>query len=340
MADPTQQNSINQGDPLSDVLETIRLRGAVFFLWEPTFPYAQGVANGKKLAPFVAPGADQVISYHIVTEGPCWGAVTGEEPVRLVTGDILLLPQGDAYTISNEPQLPRPEDEGPSVEFFRSMAAGEMPAVIRGGGDCQEQNKLICGFLGCDMRPYNPLLGTLPRLIRLPAPEVANDPLSSLIEYAISESAQDRGGERCLLLRLSELMFVEVLRRYLRTMPASAAGWLDGLRDPVVGKALNLLHQQIARPWTLEMLASQVGISRSALAERFTQIVGEPPMQYLTRWRMQAAAGRLAAGGNKVYAVAREVGYDSEAAFSRAFKRATGVTPKQWREQRSKIGQD
>ena len=334
MTDQPQQNSANEGDPLSDVLETIRLRGALFFLWEPTFPYTQAVANGRKLAPFVAKGADQVISYHIVTEGPCWGAVNGEEPMRLETGDILLLPHGDAYAIANEPHFPSPEAEEASVEFFRLMAAGELPAVILGGGEGPEQNKLICGFLGCDMRPYNPLLGTLPRLIRLPAPKEPDDPLSSLIDFALSESAKDQGGERCLLLRLSELMFVQVLRRYLRSMPSNGSGWLDGLRDPVIGRALNLLHQQLARPWTLEQLGNKIGISRSALAERFTQIVGEPPMQYLTRWRMQTAAQRLADGNSKVYAVAKEVGYDSEAAFSRAFKRATGITPKGWRDQR------
>lgn len=323
------------GDPLSDVLETIRLRGGVFFLWEPSWPYATGVANGAKFAPLVVPGADQIISYHIVTQGPCWGTVSGEEPVRLETGDILLLPRGDAYVIANEPRFPTAEDEATSVEFFRMMAAGEIPPVVVDGGGGPGGNKLICGFLGCDMRPFNPLLGTLPRMIRLPAPRDA-DPLAPLIDFALTESRQDRGGERSLLRRLSELMFVEVLRRYLRNAPDGGRGWLMGLRDPVVAKALNLLHRRIAHPWTLDSLASEVGTSRSTLAERFAQAVGEPPMQYLTRWRMQAAARQLADGVSKVYAVARDVGYESEAAFSRAFKREVGVTPKAWREQRAR----
>lgn len=328
---------LQDGDPLSEVLETIRLRGAVFFVWEPSWPYSTGVANGASFAPLVVPGADQIISYHIVTEGPCWGAVTGEKPVRLESGDILLLPRGDAYVIANEPRFPAAEDEAASVEFFRMMAAGEIPSVVVDGGGGPGGNKLICGFLGCDMHPFNPLLNTLPRIIRIPAPADANDPLSSLIDFALSESRQAQGGERSLLRRLSELMFVEVLRRYLRSDSATS-GWLSGLRDPLVGRALGVFHRHLDKPWTLKSLACEIGSSRSTLAERFTRIIGEPPMHYLTRWRMQAAAHRLADGETKVYAIAREMGYESEAAFSRAFKRVVGESPKEWRSKIKIIG--
>lgn len=330
--DDNMASLVQDGDPLSDVLETIRLRGAVFFLWEPSWPYAMSVANGGKFASLVVPGSDQIISYHIVTEGPCWGAVHGEEPVRLETGDVLILPRGDAYVIASEPRSPMAEDEAASLEFFRMMAAGSIPPVVVDGGGGPGGNKLICGFLGCDMRPFNPLLGTLPRMIRIPAPEEDTDPLSSLIEFALTESRQGRGGERSLLRRLSELMFVEVLRRYLRSTPTDDSSWLVGLRDPVVGKALDLLHRRITERWTLEKLANEIGTSRSTLADRFSQSVGEPPMQYLTRWRMQAAARQLADSASKVQAVAQDVGYESEAAFSRAFKRVVGVTPKAWRD--------
>lgn len=319
------------GDPISDVLDTIRLQGAVFFLWEPGWPYGIGVADGRTLSRDVLQGTDCIVSYHIVTQGPCWAAVNDEPPIRLETGDTLVLPRGDAYKIANTPQYPTPEDSAASIEFFRSMAAGDVPPVVRDGGPGPEKNKLICGFLGCSMGPYNPLLSTLPRILRVPAPVDGDDPLSSLISFALTESRQARGGERCLLMRLSEVMFIEVLRRYLRSGAGPFSGWLAGLHDPLVGRAVALLHRHMDATWTLEALASKVGASRSTLAERFSQAIGLPPIQYLTRWRMQVAANRLRDTTAKVHVIANEVGYDSEGAFSRAFKRVVGVAPREWR---------
>jgi len=308
------------------------MRGALFFVWEPFWHYATGVPDAEQFGGLILPGARQIVSYHIVTEGPCWAAVDGEAPVRLETGDILLLPHGDAYCMSSEPSTPAAAHDPEALEFFRRMAAGEIPPVVVDGGDGPEHNRLICGFLGCERQPFNPLLDGLPRLVRLPALRDAADPLSPLIEFALSESRQARGGERCLLMRLSEVMFVEVLRRYLRSAPAEDSGWLVGLRDPLVGRALDLLHRRPAFQWTLERLAGELATSRSTLAERFAGLVGDPPMQYLARWRMQLAARRLADGHDKVYTIARDVGYESEASFSRAFKRRVGVSPRQWRE--------
>jgi len=319
-------------DPMSDVLETIRLRGALFFLWEPAAKFGIGVANGEKLGKHILPGTDCLISYHIVTQGPCWAAVNGEAPILLETGDILVLPRGDAYKIASSPQYPNSEDEINSIEFFKSMASGIIPPVVSEPATGTDNSKLICGFLGCDLRPYNPLLSTLPRMIRIPAPTDDNDPLSSLVEFALSETRQARGGERCLLLRLSEVMFVEVLRRYLRSNIKTGSGWLDGLVHPVVGRALDHLHRDLSRNWNLQSLADAAGTSRSTLADHFTRLVGIPPMQYLTNWRMQVAANRLMETTLKIYAISSEIGYDSEAAFSRAFKRVIGVSPKAWRE--------
>jgi len=322
-------------DPLSDVLETIRLRGALFFLWQPSWPFGVGVADGQKLCRHIVPGTDCVISYHIVTKGPCWAAVHGEPPLRLETGEILVLPRGDAYKIADKPLYPSATDETASIEFFKSMARGEIAPLVTDGGPGPGESRLICGFLGCNLRPFNPLLSTLPRMIRIPAPADARDPLTPLIEFALSESNQSRGGERCLLMRLSEVMFVEVLRRYLRLNSDFGGSWMDGLTHPVVGRALALLHRDLAHPWTLRELAQRSGASRSTLAEQFNQIIGTPPMQYLTHWRMQAAATRLLDRNTKVYTVACEVGYESEAAFSRAFKRVVGQTPTAWRDRKA-----
>lgn len=336
-ASETQQQGDPVQDPMSDVLDTIRLRGAVFFLWEPSWPYGIGVVEGTILSRYLLPRTDTTVSFHIVTKGPCWGAVEGEEPIRLDTGDTLVLPRGDAYKIANEPLYPTAEDKASSIEFFQQMACGEHPSVIRGGGPGPKRSGLICGFLSADMRPFNPLLSTLPRIMRVPAPDDGQDPLSSLIAYALSESRKNQGGERCLLLRLSEVMFVEVLRRYLRNAPTSNSGWLDGLRDPIVGNALSLMHKHVSESWTIEKLANAIGTSRSTLSEKFTKLVGEPPMQYLTNWRIQIAANRLSDKSAKLFGIAHEIGYESESAFSRAFKRVTGQTPNQWRKQRSNI---
>jgi AraC-like DNA-binding protein len=190
----------------------------------------------------------------------------------------------------------------------------------------------VCGFLGCDERPYNPLLTALPRVIHLSAAGSQATPgwLGILLNIAVSESGGARAGSENVLARLSELMFVEAIRRYIERLPPAQSGWLAGLRDPVVGQALAALHGQAREPWTVERLARLVGASRSAFAERFTEMVGQPPMQYLALWRMQLAS-RLLAEGRPVAAVAAAVGYESEAAFSRAFKKLVGQAPATWR---------
>jgi AraC-like DNA-binding protein len=201
------------------------------------------------------------------------------------------------------------------------------------GASDGEPVHLVCGFLGCDARPFNPLLAALPRVIRVS--DRAGGAIAAFVQFAVAESKAPRIGGECVLGRLSELMFVDVVRQYLETLPEDRTGWLAGLREPFVGRALTALHQSPARDWTLELLAREVGLSRSALAERFAQLVGHPPMQYLANWRMQLAANHLLSGMDSVAQVAERVGYESEAAFSRAFKKAVGVPPSHWRKHRS-----
>jgi AraC-like DNA-binding protein len=207
------------------------------------------------------------------------------------------------------------------------------PLEIKLRGSARQVAEVVCGFLGCDARPFNPLIANLPRVLHVRAdsdPQSAH--LSSLIALTLAEASEKRAGGESVLARLSELMFIEVVRRHLRKLPPEQEGWLAGLRDPVVGRALSLLHARPSFGWTLEKLARAASLSRSALADRFKQFVGQPPMQYLANWRMQIAAGRLAEGNANVAAVAYEVGYGSEAAFSRAFKKLVGVPPAAWRE--------
>jgi AraC-like DNA-binding protein len=321
-----------EADPLSDVLRTVRLTGAVFFLVDASAPWTASAPLGKTLAPLILPGAQQIVSFHVVTEGRCFAELDGRPPVPLEAGDVILIPHGDSYALTSTPGAAAsiPADEVSA--FFREMAAGRLPPIVTEGGGGRDRIRVVCGFLGCDVAPFNPALASMPPLVLLRRPErPTTDRLDHLIEFALSESREARSGSRCVLLRLSELMFVEVVRRHLSTQTSAGTGWLAGLRDPDVGRAIARIHEQPALGWTLESLAREVGVSRSTLAERFTHMVGHPPMQYVARWRMQLATRLLAERNAKVSAIAAEVGYASEAAFSRAFRKIVGASPSAWR---------
>ena len=327
--------SHHKSDTLSDVLEVVRLTGALFFLVDARTPWVAEAPSSPHLVPVILPSAQHVVSYHVVTEGPCWCESPGQAPLRLETGDVLIVPHGHAYQLASVCGLRTGWTMDDALGWFRAMAKGDLPFVVTEGGNGSERIRLVCGFLGCDALPFNPVLTTLPSLLRVRVHGDSALRLKSLLEFAVAESSQARAGSRSVLLRIAELVFVEVLRSYLTTASEGEASWLGGLRDPVVGRALARLHAEPARPWTLPELAREVGASRSVLAERFTSFVGHPPMLYLTRWRVQLAASRLAAGAAPVSAVAEEVGYESEAAFCRAFKKVTGATPASWRSGRS-----
>jgi AraC-like DNA-binding protein len=253
--------------------------------------------------------------------------------MRLEAGDVFVVPHGDPYNMASDPE-PRNGMSGDAVlEFFRHMATQSGPLEVTEGGGGPQRAHIVCGFLGCDIRPFNPVLEALPRSLHLRHHEGSRtgDRLSQLVDLALAESRDVQPGSRCALLQLSELLFVEVVRRYLSSMAADQGGWLAGLRDPVVGHALALLHGRPADPWSLDRLAREIGVSRSLLAGRFTEMTGQPPMRYLTRWRIQLACRMLANDSAKVSKVALDVGYESEAAFSRAFKALAGTSPAAWR---------
>lgn len=318
-------------DPLSDVLRNVKLTGALFFVVDASTPWCVDVPHTDHYRPVLLRRARHLISYHVVVEGRGYASVPGREPVAFETGDILVFPHGDAYRMESASGVSPEFDREEMVGFFREMAAGRLPFVVREGGGGDPPARFICGFLGCDARPFNPLLSHLPRLLLVKRPADRTDLLGGLIDLTIAEARHSRSGGACVRLGLSELLFVEAIRRHLEALPGERTGWLAGLRDPVVGRALGLLHGRPHDSWSLEALAGEAGISRSVLAERFTTLVGQSPMQYLTHWRMQLAARLLADTDAKIGAIAFDVGYRSEAAFSRAFKRVVGVSPAAWR---------
>ena len=319
-------------DALSEVLAAVHLSGSIFFEVTAKSPWVAEAPPAARIAPQVAPGAQHAIEYHVVTAGSCWISLVGDnatEPVKLNEGDIVVVPHGDPHVVSSAPGM-RAE---PNLEVYGKP--GEHVAVpfqLQTGGDGPSETRLICGFFSCDVRPFNPLLESLPRFMRFGRDSLASHSLlDEFIRFATAEMGNKRAGSQSVLNRLSELMFVEIIRLYMDQLVGSNTGWLAGLRDPLVGRALTLLHARPSHAWTLEQLASEAAASRSVLADRFNDLVGYPPIQYLTRWRMQIAARRLMDPGARVAAVAHEVGYDSEAAFSRAFKKFVGQSPGQWR---------
>jgi len=311
-------------DPLSDVLQSVRLTGAVFYLVDCVAPWAAETPALDEAAGALLPGAEHVFAFHAVVAGECWAGPTGEAPRRLVAGDFVAFPRGEAHRLASAPGL----RAAPDPAIFQRLAAEPLPLRVRYGAGDGPRAQLVCGFLGCDARPFNPLLGALPRLLHASRAD-GGEWLARFVDLAVDEMRAARPASATVLARLSELLFIEVVRRHVSSLPAGQSGWLGGLRDEFVGKALARLHGRPDGAWTLHQLAREVGLSRSALAERFARLVGEPPMRYLLRWRLQRGAVRLAAGASVVEASA-ESGYASEAAFSRAFKKALGESPAAW----------
>ena len=342
-------------DVLAEVLKALRAQGAVFLCSDFTAPWGIVSPPANEVARMLAlPGGD-CVEFHVVAAGSCWVRVHDQPPVEARAGDIVILPRGDEHTLASSPAAR-------TIPVERIVPAGDARPgrVLRlhhgGGGDT---TRILCGYLHCESR-FEPLLESLPPLLHVrtcqggtvvspagtkPAPAVGGNGkptatgllepagawLESSLQYIITEAVSPNGGDAAVLSRFTELMFVEVLRRYLAEAPAEAGGWLRGVHDPHIGLALQLLHAEPARDWTVEELARHAGVSRSGFAARFAALIGRTPIRYLTEWRMKLAQGLLRNATLNMKQVAARVGYDSEFAFNRAFKRYAGAPPATWR---------
>lgn len=331
-------------DILSDVLRGVRLRGAVFFYVSGHSHWAAEAPPAKDLAPLVMRGVDHVIEYHAVAQGNCWAGIRGGPSVQLSAGDVVMFPHGDAHFVASDPGM----RGNPDANWFSNSQAQALPLRIALNGDNvmhsapadrSADTTIVCGFIGCDLQPFNPLIAALPRMLHLPA-DADNAWMATFAEHAVAESQAKRPGGEAMLARMSETMFVDAVRRYADHLPAESAGWLAALRDRAVSRALALLHQAPAQDWSIEELGQRVGASRSALHDRFVDLLGVPPMRYLAQWRMQMAARLLLETRATVAQIAADVGYDSEAAFARAFKRQAGQPPAAWRRARGATAPD
>lgn len=317
-------------DVLSDALRVIRLKGSIYLNAEFREPWCIVAPDGAELAPLLAPDRDHLAICHLMVEGRCWVQRRDDDEngaVALSAGDVVVLPQGDSHLIgSGLRHAPMSVDDAIEVKVPDLK-------TLRYGGE-GDRTVVVCGWFAYERDVASPVMTALPRMFRANIRARRSGAwLESAIRYAMTEATSGNAGAEAVNDKLAEMLFVESLRGYIDNAPDQHTGWLAGLRDPLVGRSIALLHERPADPWTVASLAQAVYVSRTVLAERFTAIIGIPPMQYLTQWRITSAAHLLRSGRLSVSRIAEEVGYESEAAFSRAFKRAYGVAPGAWRHQ-------
>jgi AraC-like DNA-binding protein len=330
-------------DVLSEVLRVVRLSGVVHFNAEFSAPWA--IISSEPAALRTRLGAESVTPFHVFVGGHCLVRLDKLDPIRIQTGDVILLPRGDQHVMASDLSV----QPVPTKNIYPGASSESIAVVKHGGGG--ESARFICGFLHSDQR-FDPLLNSLPPALCVrtridglmletlgpdgwSAQQISNPHEAGLwqssLQYLIRETAQPGPGNRAVLARLSEFLFMEVLRWQLRASTESSCGWLAGLHDPHVGRALQLMHSAPARAWSVQDLARLSALSRAALAKKFVELVGHPPMQYLAAWRMHLARSLLRESKLSIAEIAKRVGYESEAAFNRTFSRVVGAPPAAWR---------
>ena len=331
-------------DVLSDVLRVVRLSGSVFFTADFSSPWSVESPMPDMLASVVMPEAECIVLFHILVDGACEVVCEGHPTLTMESGDVVVFLRSDQHTMRSHVATVAT----PITSIFSPGTHDEPPLLSFGGGG--QTSRFVCGYLNCDQR-FAPLVEALPTMLLVrhrgdysaieavdangihptALPQGSGTWLGTTLKFTVNEARTARPGNAAMLGRLTELMFVEILREYMQRLPAEQGGWLAGLNDPHVGKALRALHANPGRDWSVDDLAREVALSRSVLAQRFTELVGEAPMKYLAGWRMHLAKQMMRDGARNIQDVATRVGYDSEAAFNRAFKRATGSPPATWR---------
>ena len=321
---------MNEYDPLSEVLRSVRLTGAIFLDAELGMPWGFAAPTASSASHLLAPTAERLVLFHLLIEGQASARVPGYDSMPLEAGDIVVLPRGDAHELWN----------GSVSQLTDSSLL--LPRILSGaivserGGGSGPITKFICGYIGCDRHAERLFLAGLPPLFKVNIRrEPSGEWIESSIRYLASERGSTRAGQSALLSKLAEALFIETLRQYMTELPADRIGWLAAARDPAVGRALAAIHREPAQAWTVAGLAKHAGASRSVFASRFNQLLGEGPLAYVARWRIQLGARLLETTDDTVLQIALKVGYESEAAFNRAFKREFDLPPARYRRGRS-----
>jgi AraC-like DNA-binding protein len=316
-------------DALSETLRVVHLVGAIFINARFTAPWCYQSPSAASAAPLLEPGAERVVIFHLITEGACYVELGNEPPLQLVAGDVVVFPEGHAHRMTSEPGVP------PAKGSRLDLVLARRPRQLAYGGG-GATTRLVCGYLACDARLARILLAGLPSVLRVNVRgSDAGAWLESSVRYALGEARSPRPGGAGVLAKLAEVLFIEVLRLYMSQQGEGRVGWLAAVNDRIVGAALNALHKDPAQPWTLEQLARCAGTSRSVLAERFQHLMCSSPIQYLTQWRMLLACNLLCRSNAPLASIAAAVGYQTDTAFSRAFRREFGSPPATWRRSRA-----
>jgi AraC-like DNA-binding protein len=322
-------------DAFSEILSGVKLNGAVFFNAEFSAPWGYSTPPPTAVAKELAPGASHVLIYHFLIDGRALVQMVDGPSVELQAGDVVVFPNADPHHLTSDKGAAPPF---PNYGISAKIKARDLSPLKAGGGGTA--SRFVCGYMTCDPYLCRPILSGLPSVFKVNLrTDRSGTWLESSILHLVEEAGSGRVGSEAMLAKLSEALFVDTLRRYVGNLPEQQTGWLAGSRDSIVGKSLGLLHSRLAHPWTIANLADEVGISRSALVERFTRYLSEPPMTYLTRWRLQVAARSLEKTSRGVADIAADVGYESEAAFNRAFKREFGDPPGRYRSLHKKTAQ-
>ncbi len=313
-------------DAFSAALSSVHVTAAIFIDAEFSAPWGFTSPATEKIAPIVAPGVERLVTYHLIVSGNAQVRMEGVPDLEVSGGEIVIVPHGEAHIVFNG----TPTVLTSAADAIGSFWTGEVQTPQMGGGGAV--TKIVCGFFGCERHAAKLFLAGLPRLMKVGLRgDAAGAWIESSILHLCKEAAAKRPGMTALLSKMAEALFIESLRRHMLEMPPEQSGWLAGARDSVVGAALAAMHRRPSYGWTLVDLAGEAGASRSVLMQRFQRFLGEPPQTYLARWRMQLAARKLQTTNHSVLEVAAEVGYDSEAAFNRAFKREFHLPPALYR---------
>jgi AraC-like DNA-binding protein len=323
-------------DAFSQALSSVRMTGAIFVDAICTAPWGFSVPPMASVTHLLAPGTEHLVGYHLVTEGDALIGLEGSPDIPITGGDIVIFPRGDPHTVANGTPLQLTD----SGKALGQWLAGDFAPLKVGAGGGGVVTRFVCGYFGCERHAARLFLAGLPACIKMNVRnDAAGEWLETSIRHLLNDTASSRPGRGMLLAKMAEAIFIETLRRYMEEMPPEQIGWLAGARDPVVGSALALLHRKPCHAWTLAELAAEAGTSRSVLLQRFDRFLGEPPLTYLARWRLQLAARKLQTTQETVLNVAADVGYGSEAAFNRAFKREFGVPPARYRKNFTSYGE-
>jgi AraC-like DNA-binding protein len=313
-------------DPYSEILSGLRLQGAIFFRGEFSAPWFINAPPSPQLAAALGLNDAHVVNFHLLTEGEATVELTDGSTMRLTAGEIVIFPHGDAHYLMSTDGACRVEHAAVAAK----VRARDLSPLRCGGGGAPAE--FVCGYMACDPFFCHSVVRGLPPVISV---NIRSDPTGRWVEssllHLLDEVGSDSVGSSAVLAKVSEALFIEALRRYAAQLPENRTGLLAAARDPHIGRALVLLHTRVAHPWTIRVLASNVGLSRSAFVDRFSRLVSIPPMTYLAQLRMHLAARALVTNAVSIPTIAAQVGYKSEAAFNRAFSRELGMPPARYR---------